>query len=79
MATKEPAKAQDQDAAGTVGFYRNQRGELCYGQSCITMRVAEDGLVFNLDPEECDEETRTALLTAVFKGPRVHVGKRDAR
>jgi len=47
----------------------NDQGELCFGQTCMIMKVADDGLHFELDPATCDPDTRERLLVAAVEGP----------
>jgi hypothetical protein len=35
------------------------------------MTVENDALVFDLDPEKCDPETREKLVSATIKGARL--------
>jgi len=51
------------------GWYMNDQGELCFGQTCMIMKVADDGLHFELDPATCDPDTRERLLAAAVEGP----------
>jgi len=53
------------------GWYLNDQGELCFGQTCMIMKVADDGLHFELDPATCDPDTRERLLAAAVKGAKL--------
>jgi len=55
----------------TEGFYLNDQGELCLGMSCLVMHETPEGLRFELNPDECDPETRERLVSAAIKGARL--------
>ena len=59
------------DEEMTEGFWVNEHGNLCIGNKCMVMEATPDGLVFELDPDNCDPKTREILFTAMMKGTRM--------
>jgi len=53
------------------GWYLDDQGQLCFGQSCMVIKATAEGLAFELDSSTCDPETRERLVAAAMKGAKL--------
>lgn len=61
------AKRQQDSQRKSGEPYVNERGELCIGSDCVSIRVPEKGPI-QVDLSECDESTRKHFTNRLVEG-----------
>ncbi len=54
---REPARGPGAAATESSSAYINERGELCFGDSCIRLASVRGGVRIRVDESRCDPDT----------------------
>lgn len=77
MAKKDKQDLSDKYGAG---WYRDEKGRICYGDKCIDLKIGKKGIeITPKDDPDCGEELEGELFDAARRGTVVNSRTRLAR